>query len=155
MAVVAGRSTRSLGVMESAIAVLTIAAMLMASPVLAAEAAKRQRLYWPQLALSKDRGERVSAVSVQMTCGRFRAISNIPDDWSVEVTSPSSEVTHLRASAGHGTSMLWSLREIDGAIGVAVKDPGCFAVSASVTVDTAGQSTKEYKFNQSELRMRP
>ena len=151
----AGRSTQSLGVMGTAIASLMIAAMLVALPTLAAEAVKRQRLYWPQLALSKDRGERVESIELEMTCGRFRGISNVPNDWSVEVVSPSSEVTHLRASASHGVSMLWSLRELDGSIVVAVKEPSCFDISGVVTVAVGGDSRKTYKFKRSELRLRP
>ena len=141
--------------MGRAIATSAIVAVLALSPPLAAEAANWQHLYWPQLALSKDRGERVTAISVEMACARFRAVSNIPDDWSLEISSPSSDVTHLRASAGHGTSMLWSLRDIDGSIGIAVREPSCFDISATVTVDIAGHTTKEYKFNRSELRIRP
>jgi hypothetical protein len=153
--VAAGRSTRSLGVMETAIATLTVAALLTAAPVVAAEAAKHQRLYWPQLALSKDRGERVESIAVEITCARFRGISNIPNDWNVEVVSPSSEVSHLRASAGHGATMLWSLREWDGSIILSGSEASCFDISASVVVDIAGQTTKEYKFKRSELRIRP
>ncbi len=141
--------------MGTAVAVFAVFAVLATSPALATEAVERQRLYWPQLALSKDRGERVEAIAVEMKCGRFRGVSNIPDDWSVEVISPSSEVTHLRASAGHGSSMLWNLREWDGAIVISGKESECFDISASVTVDLAGQSTKEYKLKRSELRIRP
>ena len=100
--------------MGAAVAVFAVFAVLTVSPVLAAEEVKRQRLYWPQLAIAKDRGERVEAIAVEMKCGRFRGVSSIPNDWSVEVISPSSEITQLRASAGHGVSMLWSLREWDG-----------------------------------------
>ena len=155
MGAVPGRSTRSLGVMETGIAALMIASVLLASPVVAAEAMKRQRLYWPQLALSRDRGERVKSVEIEMACGRFRGVSNIPDDWSLQVVSPSSEVSHLRASAGHGATMLWNLRELDGAITIAVHEPTCFDISATVTVDIAGESEKKYTFKRSELRLRP
>jgi hypothetical protein len=141
--------------MERAVVALTVAVALAASHIQAAEFAKPQRLYWPKLALSKDRGERVEAIEIEMACGRFRGVSNIPDDWSVEVVSPSSEVTHLRASAGHGTSMLWSLREWDGSIVIAAREPSCLEISATVTVDIGGQSQKKYKFKRSELRLRP
>ena len=141
--------------MGAAVAVFAVFAVLTVSPVLAAEEVKRQRLYWPQLAIAKDRGERVEAIAVEMKCGRFRGVSSIPNDWSVEVISPSSEITQLRASAGHGVSMLWSLREWDGSIVISGKESECFDISASVTVDIAGQSTKEYKFKRSELRLRP
>ncbi len=143
-----------LGVMETAIAIFAATALLAASPGSAAEAAKRQRLYWPVLALSKDRGERISAIEVQMTCGRFRGVSNIPNDWSLEVVSPSSERTSLRATAGHGATMIWSLGEMNGAINVVVTEPSCFDISAQVTVDASGQERK-YNFKRSELRIRP
>jgi hypothetical protein len=141
--------------METAIALLTAAVLLSASPGMAAEVAKRQRLYWPQLALSKDRGERVEAIEVEMTCGRFRGVTNIPNDWSFEVVSPSSERTHLRASAGHGATMIWSLREMDGSIEVVITEPGCFDISAKVTVDLGGTGSRDYKFKRSEFRLRP
>jgi len=141
--------------MGRAVAAFTVGAALITSSVGAAETVKRQHLHFPHLALSKDRGERVEAISVEMTCGRYRGISTIPKGWSVEMVGPSSEVTHLRASADHGTSELWSLRQWDGSIVISVEIPECFDVSASVIVDIAGESTKEYKFKRSELRLRP
>jgi hypothetical protein len=141
--------------METAIAVFTITLMLAASPVATAEVVKRHRLYWPQLALSKDRGERIDAIEVQMSCGRFRGVSNIPNDWSLEVVSPLSERTTLRASAGHGATTIWSLREMDGSIIISGVESSCFDISAEVTVDIGGEGTKKYNFKRSELRIRP
>ena len=141
--------------MGKAVPVLGAAIVLAVSPLAAAKEGKWQRLYWPQLALSKDRGERVEAIEVEMSCGRFRAVSNIPEGWSFEVVGPSSEVTHLRASADHGASMLWSLRELDGSIGIAVKDSSCFTISATVSVSQGGRGSKQYKLSRTELRLRP
>ncbi|HXS52890.1 MAG TPA: hypothetical protein VN782_10200 [Usitatibacter sp.] len=140
--------------METAVALLTTAAMLAASHAVAAEAQKPQRLYWPHLALSKDRGERIDSFEIQVTCGEFRGVSNIPKDWSLEVVSPSSGITHLRASAGHGAAMIWSLRKMEGSISIGAIDPSCFDISAQVVVDSSGQE-KKYKFSRSELRLRP
>src|ERR1700756_4361892 len=65
----------------------------------------------PRIALSE--GERIDSVEVVIHCGRFSAVNHIPDDWSVTVVSPMSEVSTFKAYAGHGSSALWDSRELD------------------------------------------
>lgn len=115
---------------------------------------KRQRLFWPKLPLLRDAGERIEAVDVLMSCGRFRGLLNIPNDWSLEVVSPSSEQTRLRLSAGHGATMLWGLGDLDGVVNIEIADPSCFDISAQVTSNISGES-KKYKFSRAELRLSP
>jgi len=112
------------------------------------------RLDFPSLHLSSESGERVSRLDVEVTCGRFRGISNIPDDWSVEVVSPSSEQTSLHAEAGHGSAWLWNLQPLDGAIRVEVKDRDCFTISAKVRAET-GSSDRTISFSAKQLRLVP
>src|SRR5882724_5566466 len=71
------------------------------------------RLFFPHLNLATDDGERIESVEVVVSCGRFRSLAVIPDDWSAEVVSPVSEKTILRASAGHGSSTLWSITDLN------------------------------------------
>src|SRR5688572_26676129 len=71
-------------------------------------AGHRYRISFPPMRLATADGERIESIEITMTCARFRAIGAIPDDWCAEVISPMSEQTTLRASAGHGSSTLWS-----------------------------------------------
>jgi hypothetical protein len=110
----------------------------------------RYRVIFPPIKLATAEGERIQSVEVTVTCGSFDALSVIPDDWSVEVVSPVSERTTLRTSAGHGSSTLWSLRDLDGAIAVSVKDLSCFDITATV-----GTTAGEHRFTRSDLVLRP
>ena len=110
----------------------------------------RYRLFFPDIALNTAEGERIESVGVTVSCGRFRAITVIPNDWSVEVVSPSSEVTTLRASAGHGSSTIWSLRDLDGAFVISLGEKACFDISATVST-----SASEHRFSGSDLILKP
>jgi hypothetical protein len=74
----------------------------------------------------------------------------IPDYWSVEVVSPVSEETVLRANAGHGSSTLWSIGDLDGAITVSVEEASCFDIAATV-----GTTATEHHFTRSDLILKP
>ena len=113
----------------------------------------RYRLYFPVIPLAKEDGERISAVKVVVQCGRFRGVSSIPNDWSVEVIGPSSEETTFRASAGHGSTALWSIKDWNGVIAIAA-DPSCFDISAEVTSEMSDK-VKKHSFNSKQLRLRP
>jgi len=76
----------------------------------------RFKIYWPSIALDSANGERIESVEIRLVGARFRGVLNIPDDWSLEIVSPSSAVTTLRASAGHGATTLWNLEPLDGSI---------------------------------------
>ena len=115
---------------------------------------KRYRIYWPNLALASNEGERIESVDILMSCGRFRGIANIPNDWSVEIASPSSEQTKFHAYAGHGASRIWSLRELDGSVLISVAESSCFDISAVVTTEVSG-NIKKHEFSQAHLHLRP
>ncbi|MEO7676907.1 MAG: hypothetical protein ABIV39_09120 [Verrucomicrobiota bacterium] len=110
----------------------------------------RYRIFFPHIELVTADGERIESIEVRMTCGRFRAIGAIPNDWSAEVVSPMSEQTTLRASAGHGSSTLWSMRELDGAITVSTEEASCFDIAATV-----GTTATEHRFTRSDLILKP
>jgi hypothetical protein len=110
----------------------------------------RYRVFFPPIKLATADGERIESVEIRMSCGRFRAVTAIPDDWSVEVVSPSSEKTTLRASAGHGSSTLWSMGTLDGAVTVSVEETSCFDVTATV-----GTTATVHQFTRSELILKP
>jgi hypothetical protein len=109
---------------------------------------------FPRLKLAREDGERISAVEIEMSCGRFRGITNIPDDWSIQVVSPSSEETSLRAQAGHGSAALWSLQSLDRAIKIQITQPECFKISARVTADRSSNS-RMISLTRTELRLIP
>lgn len=108
------------------------------------------RVLFPSIRLTTADGERIESIGVTMSCGRFRAIGAIPNDWSAEVVSPMSEQTTLRASAGHGSSTLWSMRELDGAVMISVEDVSCFDITATV-----GTTASEHRFTRSDLILEP
>jgi antirestriction protein len=110
----------------------------------------RYRLFFPLIALATSDGERIESVEVTVSCGRFRALTDIPNDWSAEVVSPMSEQTTLRASAGHGSSTLWSIRDLDGAITVSVEETSCFDITAKI-----GTTASEHRFTRSDLILKP
>lgn len=113
----------------------------------------RYRLFFPDLALASDDGERIESFEVRLSCGRFRAVTAIPNDWSLELTSPSSEKTTLRGSAGHGATALPSLAEINGSILVSVEDSGCFDVAATVVSATDARKNS-HDFPRAKLKLR-
>src|ERR1022692_4030228 len=90
---------------------------------------------FPRVALAE--GERIESVEVVISCGRFTAIHHIPNDWSVEVVSPVSEVSTLKATAGHGSTSLWSGHALDNFIAIMVCEPSCFTIKGTMTVFTA------------------
>ncbi len=110
----------------------------------------RYRVFFPAIKLATADGERIESIEIKMSCGRFRAISTIPDDWSVEVVSPVSEQTTLNASAGHGASTLWSIRELDGAITISVEDASCFDITATVRTTAV-----EHRYTRADLMLKP
>jgi len=137
------------------IAAATIAILSVSIPANASDSqSERQRLFWPDIVLATNNGERIQAIEVRMSCGRFRGIGNIPNDWSVEVVSPSSEKARLSASSGHGSTAIWSIKELDGSIQFTVSEPTCFDISAMVTIQTS-DANRMVTFKRSELRIKP
>lgn len=108
------------------------------------------RLYFPRITLATVDGERIESVEVTVSCGRFRSLTVIPNDWSAEVVSPMSEKTIFRAGAGHGVSTLWSLRDLDGAVTISVEEASCFDITATV-----GTTASEHRFSRSDLLLNP
>ncbi len=112
---------------------------------------------FPTVALKADPLERIEAVEVVMHCGRFTAINYVPDDWSAQIVSPVSEETRLRMEAGHGSSSINRLSDLDGFITVLVCDPSCFDITASVSVFSYDSKLHERQISikQSDLRINP
>src|SRR5262245_27569633 len=121
------------------LASITVAGFLSALAVAASPQASRQRLYWPKVSLDAKNGERIESVELNISCARVRGVLNIPDDWTVEVVSPSSAVTTVRASAGHGTTTLWNLSELDGSLVLEGAEQSCFDIAAVITTTTDGR----------------
>jgi hypothetical protein len=110
--------------------------------------------YWtvslPDIALDRAEGERIKSVEVIINCARFTDIHSIPDDWSVEVGIPLSEVSTFKAGCGHGSSSLWSSRDLDSFITIVVCEPSCFTIRAIVTASTRDKD-RTFRFTRSEL----
>jgi hypothetical protein len=78
----------------------------------------------------------------------------IPDDWSAVVISPESERTIFRASCGHGSTALWSLRDLDGAVTVTVEEASRFDISATVITATS-EDEHRHQFTRSDMILKP
>ena len=126
------------------------------------EAARHSRhvVSLPFIAMHSDAGERIDSLEIVVTCGRFVAINRIPNDWSAEVISPSSEVTTLRMYAGHGSTALWSSKDLDRFLTVMDYGDTCFDITAKVTTyywddSTNGNLEQEHVFDRSHLILSP
>jgi hypothetical protein len=111
---------------------------------------RQYRLLFPHITLAPAHGERIESVEISVSCGRFRSLTVIPNDWSAEIVSPMSEKTTLRASAGHGSSTLSSIGVLNGAIAVSVEDASCFDITATVTT-----TSLQHRFTRSDLILKP
>jgi hypothetical protein len=107
---------------------------------------------FPHVSLAE--GERIESVEIVMGCGRFRAINRIPNDWSAEVVGPSSEISTFKAYAGHGSTELWSSRDLDNFITIMDCEPSCFTIKATMVVSTAN-AERTISFTQSDLILKP
>ena len=99
-------------------------------------------IYWPKdlVANAKDLG--IIEVHIAMTCGQFRAIKNIPQDWNALVVRPVSERTQLNLSSGHGASHLANLSSLNGAIVVQHGSDSCFGISVNIAAQTQLSNVK-------------
>jgi hypothetical protein len=114
----------------------------------------RLRLSFPSLKLDSENGERVTSITVTVTCGYIVGVSRIPGDWWVKMEGPISGETTFSASAGHGASYLWKLETWNRSIEIAPYEKSCFDVSA-VVMTQRGDSDEgtEHKYSQNELTL--
>ena len=133
-----------------------LAVLLSLAPEAQQEA--RYHIYFPALDLARQDGERIESVEVALSGGRFCGVGNIPKDWSVQVVSPSSGRTSLRASAGHGSTALWNMDEFQGSIAVCLSAPisadGGADVSA-VVVSATQDARHKHEFKSPQLVLKP
>lgn len=99
-------------------------------------------IYWPKDLVTSAKDLGIIEVHVAMTCGQFRAIKNIPQDWSALVVSPASERTQLNLSSGHGASHLANLSSLNGAIVVQHGNDSCFGISVNIAAQTQLSNVK-------------
>lgn len=110
----------------------------------------RYRVFFPHMALDAANGERITSIEIAMSCGRFRSLAIIPNDWSVEVISPTSERTTLKAEAGHGATTLWNISDLDGVVVISIEEASCFDITTTV-VTTILDHERRYQFTRSNL----
>ncbi len=151
-------SSQPLGVRSGRLALIAIMVMLalvstgVEAPV---KSGGRYRVFFPKLQLAVGKGERITWLQVRVYCGRFRAVAQIPDDWSLEVGVPISGRTSLSASAGSDSAALRRLSELDGVVAVSVEDASCFDIAASVQSQIPQEGNRNYEFGRSELILKP
>jgi len=114
------------------------------------------RLAFPPVLISRTEGERIEKLNVNVSCGRFVGISNIPNDWSVSVMNPEAERTTLASEATHTAAGLGEMLQWNGSIVIAVTNPSCFDVSAvmeSGRQDARGKELETRReFKRSEMK---
>ena len=91
---------------------------------------------------------RIDEIHISITCGWFRAIKNIPEDWNADVVRPISERAQLHLSAGHGASDFANFGQLDGMIVVENSDDACFDISVSIITETS-----QISINKKSLRL--
>ena len=119
----------------------------------AAESHQVYRLFFPNMNLSKDGGEQIEEVHLSVACGHIEAITNIPDDWNIEVVRAISAVEKLNASAGHRGSRLSGIEKLNGAIRITVGEKECFDVSATILI--SGKNIRQVELPRSKLKLLP
>lgn len=97
-------------------------------------------------------GERISGLQIDMTCGRFRAVNRIPNDWSLEIEGPVSERSTLKAVANHGASWLSDSSNLQGFVTIMVCSTSHFDITATVFTETSDNEKKK-TFRKDELKL--
>jgi len=118
----------------------------------------RYQVSLPHIGLKTDLGERIESVAVVIHCGRFVAITSIPDDWSVDIVSPVSEKTTLKMEAGHGSSEIWHSEDLSKFLTISSLGDSCFDIAATVKTNFyEGSKRRDRKIpiNQKELILAP
>ena len=111
-----------------------------------ADERKAQAVYFEPVPLGEN--DRIYIIEADLSCGHFSDFKSIPEDWSVKLTRPISGVEKLKMEAGHGSSQLLNIKEMNGVIGLVKNaEPGCFAlaVTAIVTIDAEQQKKVKVK----------
>jgi hypothetical protein len=99
--------------------------------------------YWPDEVLQAGKDLEIIELSISVTCGQFRAIRNVPEDWNLEIIRPISERTELKASAGHGGSHLENMLPLNGVIVISVDEAACFDIKAQLISFSAERSYRK------------
>jgi hypothetical protein len=105
-----------------------------------------QTVYFKPVPLEKS--DRIYIVEADLKCGHFSDFRAIPEDWSVQLTRAISGVEKLKMEAGHGSSQLLDIKELNGIIGITKHaEPSCFQLSATaiVTIDAEQQKRVNVK----------
>jgi hypothetical protein len=71
----------------------------------------------------------------------------------VEVVSPVSEVSTFKATAGHGSTSLWSGSDLDDFVTIMICEPDCFDIKAKVGI-FVGEHERTVSFGRSGLVMK-
>jgi len=114
-----------------------------------AESALAQGIYFSSLPLKNY--ERISRIQIETSCYHFSDFHKIPEDWSIKLDRPISGVEKLDMTAGHGSSQLLSIRELDGVIGITVND-NCLTLNIVATVVTEVLDEKRIRINDITLK---
>lgn len=120
----------------------------------ATESQCEYRLYFPNIDLPKNDGQRIEQVQITVSCGHIEAITMIPEDWNIEIIRAISAVEKLHASAGHGASMLTNINRLNGVIRIKVGEKECFDVSA-IIMTSGEKKARKIHLPRSTLRLLP
>ena len=88
--------------------------------------------------------DRIAIVEADLTCGHFSDFRHLPEDWSVQLIRPIDGVEKLKMEAGHGSSQLLNIRELNGVLGITKNsEKDCFLLSfaATITIDAEKRKT--------------
>jgi len=106
---------------------------------------------FPDIPLAKE--ERITNIEISMSCGRFRAVNRIPNDWTIAVTGPKSERSTLSAKANHGTTRLSDSSYLKDFVTIMVCSTSSFDIVGTVWTETQHEEFKKV-FTRDQMTLR-
>jgi len=105
---------------------------------------------FPDISLAE--GSLISKIEIAMSCGRFRSINCLPNDWSMNIIGPRAERTKLSASANHGASRLSDSCDLHDFVTIMVCSTSSFDIVGTVWIETPTKDIKKI-FTQDQLKL--
>ena len=116
---------------------------------------RAQTVSFPDVKLEKY--EYVQRIEIAITNGSVVAVNRLLDDWSTAVNWDNPGLKFVDLEAGHFSSGLANIHELDGFITITTDDPyfGIKATLFTESTDPTGRAPRRVEIKRSELLFRP
>ena len=98
-------------------------------------------------------GDRIESVEIVIDCGRFKVYQPHPKRL-VDRSQGPFRISTLKVSSDHGSSALWSSRDLDGFVTIMNCAEACFDIKAKVGV-FVGEKERTVSFSRREIILKP